>query len=162
MGTILDYLGSDHRVCDNLFASAEEAVTQKDWDRARREFKHFLAAMLHHLAREERVLFPAFEARTANNMGPTRVMRMEHAQMRRLMQDMARTVADDDHCRYLCLSASLGMLMQQHNLKEEELLFPMFELMLDDARDDLIGAMQAIAEQPGTPVWTQNIRDNLS
>ena len=146
MGTILDYLGCDHRACDALFASAEEAVTQKDWDSARSKFGHFHAAMLRHLAREERVLFPAFETRTANDMGPTRVMRMEHAQMRRLMQDMARTVADDDHCRYLCLSASLGMLMQQHNLKEEELLFPMFELMLDDAHDDLLGAMQAIAE----------------
>jgi iron-sulfur cluster repair protein YtfE (RIC family) len=145
MGTILDFLGSDHRACDDLFASTKAAVSQKSWDSARRQFDRFLAAMLRHLAREEKVLFPAFETRTANSMGPTRVMRMEHEQMRRLIQDMARTVADADHCRYLCLSETLYMLMRQHNLKEEDLLFPMFDQMLGDERDDLIGAMEAIA-----------------
>lgn len=146
MNTILDFLGNDHRACDDLFTSVEAAVAAKDWNGARCQFARFQAAMSRHLAREEKVLFPAFETRTANSMGPTRVMCMEHARMRRLMQDMARTVADDDHCRYLCLSETLYMLMQQHNLKEEELLFPMFDLMLDDARDDLISAMQSIAE----------------
>jgi iron-sulfur cluster repair protein YtfE (RIC family) len=145
MDTILDFLGSDHRLCDELFASAKAAVTQRDWDSARGRFDHFHAAMQRHLAREENVLFPAFEARTANTMGPTQVMRMEHGRMRRLMQDMARATADEDHSRYLCLAATLQMLLQQHNLKEEELLFPMIDLMLDDAHADLIGAMQAIA-----------------
>lgn len=144
MATILDYLSSDHRACDDLFASVEAAVAHRDWDSARRQFDRFVAAMLRHLAREEQVLFPAFEARTANDMGPTRVMRMEHEQIRRLMQDMARTVADADHCRYLGLSETLHQLVQHHNLKEEDLLFPMFDQMLDDERAGLIGAMQAI------------------
>jgi len=30
MHTILDFLGSDHRACDDLFASAEAAVAQKN------------------------------------------------------------------------------------------------------------------------------------
>lgn len=145
MATILDYLSSDHRVCDDLFASVEAAVAHRDWEGARRQFDRFVAAMQRHLAREEQVLFPAFEARTANDMGPTRVMRMEHEQIRRLMQDMARTVADADHCRYLGLSETLHQLVQHHNLKEEDLLFPMFDQMLDDERAGLIGAMQAIA-----------------
>jgi iron-sulfur cluster repair protein YtfE (RIC family) len=145
MATILDFLSSDHRVCDDLFTSVEAAVAQKNWDGARRQFDRFVAAMLRHLAREEQVLFPAFEARTANDMGPTRVMRMEHEQIRRLMQEMARTMADADHCRYLGLSETLHLLVEHHNLKEEDLLFPMFDQMLDDERDGLIGAMQAIA-----------------
>jgi iron-sulfur cluster repair protein YtfE (RIC family) len=145
MATILDYLSSDHRACDDLFASVEAAVAQRDWEGARAQFDRFAAAMLHHLAREEQVLFPAFEACTANDMGPTRVMRMEHEQIRRLMQDLARTVADADHCRALGLSETLNLLLQHHNLKEEDLLFPMFDQMLDDERAGLIGAMQAIA-----------------
>lgn len=144
MATILDFLGKDHRACDDLFVSAKAAVVHKNWGSARRQFDRFLAAMLSHLAREEKVLFPTFETRTANSMGPTRVMRMQHEQMRRLMQDMARTVADADHCRYLCLSETLSVLMQQHNLKEEDLLFPMFDQLLDDERAELIGAMEAI------------------
>src|SRR5574340_1444671 len=110
MSTILEFLGSDHRSCDDLFASAEAAAAQKNWDSARSLFDRFLAAMAHHLAMEEQVLFPAFEARMGNSMGPTQVMRMEHEQMRALFQDMARAAADADRNGYLGLSETLNML----------------------------------------------------
>jgi hemerythrin-like domain-containing protein len=145
MHTILDFLGSDHRACDDLFASAEAAVAQKNWDRARSLFDRFQAAMAHHLAMEETVLFPAFEARTHNSTGPTQVMRMEHEQMRSLLQDMASAVAEASQSRFLGLSETLNMLMQQHNLKEESMLYPMSDQVLGDERDGLIRAMQAVA-----------------
>ena len=70
MSTILEFLGSDHRACDDLFASAEAAAAQKNWDSARSLFDRFQAAMAHHLSMEETVLFPAFEARTGKHAGP--------------------------------------------------------------------------------------------
>ncbi|MFO7543779.1 MAG: hemerythrin domain-containing protein [Thiobacillus sp.] len=88
--TILEFLGSDHRACDALLASAEEAVAQQDWKAATSLFDRFQAARAHHFAMEEAVLFPAFEARTGQSGGPTQVMRMEHEQMRGLIRDMAR------------------------------------------------------------------------
>ncbi len=145
MSTILDFLGSDHRACDDLFASAESAAAQKNWDAARTLFDQFQASMAHHLSMEETVLFPAFEARTGNTMGPTQVMRMEHEQMRGLIQDMAGVVAAGDRNAYLGLSETLNMLMQQHNLKEENMLYPMSDQVLSGSRDDLIRAMQAVA-----------------
>ncbi|MHB1084506.1 MAG: hemerythrin domain-containing protein [Thiobacillus sp.] len=145
MTTILEFLGSDHRTCDDLFASAEEAVGQKNWGGAHTLFAQFQTAMLHHLAMEENVLFPAFEARTGNTMGPTQVMRIEHEHMRGLMQDMAHAVAKTDYAGYLGLSETLNMLMQQHNLKEENMLYPMSDQVLGSARDGLIHAMEAIA-----------------
>ncbi len=148
MRTISDFLASDHRACDDLFASAEAAVAQKNWGSARTLFERFRAAMAHHLAMEEDVLFPAFEARTGNSMGPTHVMRMEHEQMRGLLQDMANTVADEDHSRLLGLSETLNMLVQQHNLKEENMLYPMADRVLGDERGSLIRAMEASAGQP--------------
>lgn len=146
MATILGFLGNDHRTCDALFASAGEAVAHKRWDAARGAFERFLAAMRRHLAREETVLFPAFEARTANSMGPTRVMRMQHEQMRRLLDDMGRTVADRDASRYLALAETLFAVMRRHNEREEALLFPMFDRMLDEEREGLIRAMLATGE----------------
>lgn len=145
MNTILKFLGSDHRACDDLFASAESAAAQKNWDSARTLFDQFQAAMSHHLTMEETVLFPAFEARTGNTVGPTQVMRMEHEQMRGLMQDMAGAVAAGDRNAYLGLSETLNMLMQQHNLKEENMLYPMSDQVLSSNRDDLIRSMQAVA-----------------
>lgn len=144
MDTILGFLGSDHRTCDALFTSAGEAVAQQRWDAAHEAFDRFLGAMHRHLAREEKILFPAFEASTANSMGPTRVMRMQHEQMRRLLDDMERSVDGRDHCRYLTLAATLFPVMQRHNKQEEDLLFPMFDRMLDEECEGLIAAMQAV------------------
>ncbi len=144
MSTILGFMGGEHRACDDLFASAEAAAAKKDWDSARSLFDRFQAAMARHLAMEEEVLFPAFEARTGNSMGPTHVMRMEHEQMRALMQDMARAAQESDHNSFLGLSETLNMLMQQHNLKEENMLYPMSDQVLAADCDTLISSMEAI------------------
>jgi len=145
MNTILNFLGSDHRACDDLFASAETAAAQKNWDSARSLFERFQTAMAHHLAMEEDVLFPAFEGRTGMSAGPTQVMRMEHEQMRSLLQDMASAVAACNQDGYLGLSETLNMLMQQHNLKEETMLYPMSDQVLGGDREGLIRAMQTLA-----------------
>jgi hemerythrin-like domain-containing protein len=145
MSTILAFLGSDHRACDDLFASAEAAVAQKNWDSARSLFERFQAAMAHHLAMEEDVLFPAFEARTGMSGGPTQVMRMEHQQMRGLLSDMGRAMGEANQASYLGLSETLNMLMQQHNLKEENMLYPMSDQVLGGERDGLIRSMEAVA-----------------
>ena len=144
MTTVLEFLGNDHRACDDLFASAEAAVAQGRWDGARQLFAQFDAAMDRHLAMEEEVLFPAFEARTGMRSGPTEVMRMEHAQMRDLLRDMADAVATGNQSRFLGLSETLNMLMQQHNLKEENMLYPMSDQVLAGERDDLVRAMEAV------------------
>ena len=145
MSTILEFLGSDHRACDDLFASAEAAAAQKNWDSARSLFGQFQAAMAHHLAMEEDVLFPAFESRTGMSSGPTQVMRMEHVQMRDLMQEMAKAVAAGNQDSYLGLSETLNMLMQQHNLKEENMLYPMSDRVLGADSESLIRDMEAVA-----------------
>ena len=146
MSTILEYLGTDHHQCDAHFASAETAVAQGRWTDAREAAQRFLDAMAQHFEMEETVLFPAFEARTGIQSGPTAVMRMEHAQMRELMDGMAQAVEAQDAGRFLGLSETLNMLMQQHNMKEENMLYPMADRILGDARDGLLEAMQACAK----------------
>lgn len=145
MHTILEFMGGDHKACDDLFAAAETAVADRNWDSARSLFDRFEAAMAHHLAMEEEVLFPAFEARTGMTMGPTQVMRSEHVQMRDLIASMGRAVAEGNLNTYLGLSETLNMLMQQHNLKEENVLYPMTDQVLGGERDDLMRSMEAVA-----------------
>jgi iron-sulfur cluster repair protein YtfE (RIC family) len=145
MSTILDFLGTDHRACDDLFAASEAAVAQKRWDEVRSLFDRFRAAMHRHLAMEEQILFPAFEAGTGFSMGPTRVMRMEHDQMRELIHEMEIAVAARNDRDYLGLSETLNMLMQQHNLKEEGMLYPMCDQALAASRDGLVREMEKIS-----------------
>jgi hemerythrin-like domain-containing protein len=96
---------------------------------------------------EERVLFPGFEAKTGQTMGPTQVMRAEHVQMRDLMGQMQAALAAEHEDTYLGLSETLNMLMQQHNLKEENVLYPMADRVLAAERDGLIGRMDDLENQ---------------
>ncbi|MHB8759820.1 MAG: hemerythrin domain-containing protein, partial [Thiobacillus sp.] len=77
--------------------------------------------------------------------GPTQVMRSEHVQMRGLMTDMANAVAASNRDGYLGLSETLNMLMQQHNLKEENMLYPMSDQVLGSERDGLIRTMEGMS-----------------
>ncbi len=144
MNTILNFLGSDHRACDNLFAAAEENMANSNWEHGSKLFDQFCKAMERHFAMEEGVLFPAFEAKSGNTMGPTQVMRMEHEQMRALMRDMKAAVAGGREADYLGLSETLNMIMQQHNLKEENMLYPMSDRVLAESREAVLSGMDAV------------------
>jgi hemerythrin-like domain-containing protein len=146
MGSIKDFMGNAHRACDELFAAAEETASKNDWERARDLFDRFQRATLHHFKMEEDVLFPAFETRTGMSMGPTQVMRGEHVQMRDLMQQMADAARSGDANAYLGHSETLNMLMQQHNMKEENVLYPMTDQALTGEQDDVLQAMQALPD----------------
>lgn len=125
MNAISRYLTEDHEVCDGLFADSENAVCAADWCQAQTHFNRFVQSTLRHFAREEEVLFPEFETRTGMHGGPTQVMRDEHAQMRNALEGMAAALTRQDTDVYLGLSETLLMLMRQHNLKEERILYPM-------------------------------------
>lgn len=144
MSTILEFMATDHHACDDLFALAEEAAGNKNWDSARELFGKFQAGMAHHLAMEEEVLFPAFEERTGMSAGPTQVMRMEHEQMRALIADMAAAAEAGNVSAYLGASETLNMLMQQHNIKEENMLYPMADRALGADGEAVIHSMQAV------------------
>jgi hemerythrin-like domain-containing protein len=71
-------------------------------------------------------------------------MRAEHEQMRLLMQEMESAVASHDGSIFLGMSETLNMLMQQHNLKEENTLYPMSDRALAAERETLLRDMDAI------------------
>jgi len=116
----------DHRQCDALWA-AVEGLDGRDLPAARAALAQFDAAMRRHLAWEEDTLFPAFETATGMRQGPTTVMRMEHAQMRGVLDQMARA---SDWQEVLDQGDTLMMLIGQHNAKEEGMLYPMCQAHL--------------------------------
>ena len=143
---LADYLTHDHQHCDDLFAEAENAVAAADWGSAAQAFASFDAATRRHFEREETVLFPAFETRTGMTGGPTMVMRGEHIQMRDALVAMADALGKQVAPEFLGMSETLLMLMRQHNLKEEQILYPMTDQALAGEAEALIGRMSALSE----------------
>ncbi len=142
MTTIRSFMTDDHRHCDDLFAEAELAVAKKDLALARVAFGHFQSAMLAHFDGEEKTLFPAFEAKTGMHMGPTRMMRMEHEQIRTLMDDAVNALDAGNSDDYLGLADTLVIMMQQHNMKEENVLYPMCDQHLSDERPAVLERLE--------------------
>jgi iron-sulfur cluster repair protein YtfE (RIC family) len=133
METLSSFLTHDHRHCDKGFVDAERHVAEGRWPDAEGCLSAFVADMRRHFAREEEVLFPAFEAATGTTTGPTAVMRMEHRQIEQLMASLQDALAGRDREEYLGVSETLLMLLQQHNAKEENILYPMADRSLTDA-----------------------------
>jgi len=135
-------LPDHHRHCDNLFVAAEEAAQRGDWAAAAPAFERMRDQMQAHFAAEEDLLFPAFETATGNSSGPTRVMRLEHDQMRPLLEQLEAACAARDADAYAGAAETLLILMQQHNMKEENILYPMCDQALG-AEAERIGAQMS-------------------
>ncbi len=134
---IQDYLSDDHKTCDQLYAKAEEAVVQEDWTRADGLWSEFHGHTLHHFAMEEQVLFPELERMHGSPMGPTQVMRMEHDQVRRIASQLEAALKERDREAFLGYGETMLVLLQQHNMKEEQILYPMADGSLPGGQEVL-------------------------
>lgn len=123
-------LQQHHKHCDDLFVRAEAACAAGDWAQGAADFAHLHDQLEAHFKGEEELLFPAFEAATGMRSGPTEVMRGEHHQMRELLAQMAADLAARDADAFGGEAETLLILMQQHNLKEENILYPMCDRVL--------------------------------
>jgi len=142
MTTIAEFLSAEHRGCDQVFSIAEDAAHSGDLSRCRADFRELCKVMEQHFLREEEVLFPAFEQVTGNAMGPTRVMRLEHQQIRETLAEMESALVDEDLENFLGHGDGLLILIQQHNIKEEQMLYPMCDRFLGADAGSVIEAMQ--------------------
>jgi len=125
--TIKDFMTHKHRECDHLLATAEDAVESGDFDDAMQKYIAFKDETLKHFDMEEEYLFPMFEEKTGMTQGPTQVMRMEHAQAKSLFEKMDEAYNAKDKDRIFGLGESMNILLQQHNQKEEQMLYTMIQ-----------------------------------
>lgn len=142
MDDIRNFMTGDHRRCDDIFVAVEQAVSAGEWDRATATYAQFQNAILQHFAAEESLLFPAFEEKSGMYMGPTQVMRGEHVQMRELLDAARDALAAKDADDYSGNAETLLIMMQQHNMKEENVLYPMCDQHLVDQVEALIPRLQ--------------------
>ena len=142
MKNLADFMTSDHKACDDLFAQAEKSVHTNQWPQAEIAFNAFHSGMAHHFRMEETQLFPALLEAGGPN-GPVQMMLMEHQQMNGLLDNMSKAMVNKDAKGYSGLSETLLIVMQQHNLKEEQILYPIAERFLSNDWPALHSRMQS-------------------
>ena len=128
---LAEFFTQDHRDCDAQWAEVEAILDSSGTEAGRDKWRVFEARMRRHFAMEEEVLFPAFNARSRmGGGGPTAIMTMEHEQMRGLLDQIGAAVESGDAEEGMNLGDTLLMLIQQHNVKEEGMLYPRAENVL--------------------------------
>jgi len=146
MAGLADALLQHHRHCDQFFNAALEAAAASDWAGFKRQIAALRDVLERHIAFEEGELFPAFEEASGLREGPTEVMRGEHAEMRQLLAALgvAEPRLDPQGC---CAELEhLRGILQQHNVKEEAVLYPACDQLLG-ARTDLLDGARALNDR---------------
>lgn len=137
------FFEQDHRDCDARWVDVEELLDTEDMDAARPAWQKFDAGLRRHIAMEEEILFPAFEAASGmGSGGPTAAMRMEHQQMRGLLGQIAKAMEAGNAEQAMATGDTLLMLIQQHNIMEEGTLYPMAENILAGQWSDLVARLE--------------------
>lgn len=132
---ISDFFQQDHEKLDSLFFEFQR--NRQDIEQAIILFSNFKTGLIKHINWEERLLFPSVEqaAGFTAHAGPTAVMRMEHMQIKdclSLIEQSLRKSANTSQ-----LETQLMAILASHNMKEENVLYPMSDqrIAADMAQD---------------------------
>ena len=139
---ISNFMRDEHRLCDEAFAKAEQAVSNSDFAGAFKHFEAFMIDTLKHFDKEEEILFPTFEEATGSSEGPTQVMKYEHNQVRGLLEQLKDAIDREDRERFFSVADTLMILLQQHNMKEEQMLYAMCDRVLAAQAGELVEKMR--------------------
>jgi iron-sulfur cluster repair protein YtfE (RIC family) len=148
MSIISEFLEADHHRCDGYLADAETAVRHRDWPVATTSFEAFESGLRQHLFMEENILFPAFEQTPGTPAGPTSMMRSEHRQMLELIDGMKQAIQEQDADDFAANADVLHIMMGQHNMKEESILYPMSDRFLAEKAPSVVEDMRAMQVIP--------------
>jgi len=145
MTTIFEFMSMDHDRLDNLF-DAFKNLKKSDISGAKKSFLDFKAGLQTHIAWEENILFPIFERETGmRDTGPTAVMRMEHGQIKNLLEEIDQQVLAGDSEESDEAETNLLEVLGSHNQKEENILYPAIDNLANEQEKE-----QAIAKMTAT------------
>jgi hemerythrin-like domain-containing protein len=129
--SINQHYTKDHERLDHLL---HEFTNLKASDRraAEKSFGEFKAGLERHIVWEEEILFPAFEKKFGHLQGgPTAVMRLEHREIRKYLDAIARRLAEQDF-HTDDEEISLALALSAHNHKEEGVLYPTMDRVFSE------------------------------
>ena len=142
--TVTGLLQDDHARLDAIVDDVHTRASTGSFAGARERFADFASGLRRHIDVEERLLFPTFEAAMGmKGRGPTAVMRGEHVDIRRLLDEVTAALDAGDPAAFAEAGAALTALLGDHNQKEERVLYPMTDRALGTGAAELVGRMRA-------------------
>lgn len=136
------YMTHDHRKCDLNFGDIEDFVRNKNFHAAKELFAKWSAMNLEHFNVEEKILFPELEKAIGQQIPPVYVMLSEHMQIKALIQQLENALAKEDKESFLGNADTCMIMIQQHNMKEEQILYPMIDRALSNKTEQILAEVK--------------------
>lgn len=125
---------SDHAKLDQLWAEfmAETHSAQN----AARLFQQFSDHIVKHMDLEDNVLFPLFDKHTGleGGIGPTALVRRDHANILKLMETVKKTAATKDINKIQYASNHLQRALNAHRERENQMQYPVLDNVVNDGK----------------------------
>jgi len=137
MNSTDNWLEHEHSLYEELLSRCQDAVGMEDWATVNNIFNELVTHLKRHMALEEEVLYPAYEATPHAPQGPTTALREEHDNIVHLVRDMILLLKTRDSEHVLDCLVFLENLMIKHHEKEEDIFLPMASHIMRDSRDEL-------------------------
>lgn len=143
----------NHSQFEVLLRLCRDAAEIEDWWALEQAFNDLVSQMKLHMAQEEEVLFPAFEARNDVSSLPTSSLRNEHSIMVQLFRDTAAMIKSRRQEAILESLVSLESLMIKHHEKEEDIFLPMASHILFSEREELSEKLEKFELSKNSRQW---------
>lgn len=146
-----------HRELDEHFLRHQEALVALDIPAAREWLERHAAALCEHMSDEDEVLLPLYLRAGEAPRGPSELFRGEHEKIRRLLQrffqrldELAAAPTRRGAVELITEQALYKGLMEHHDLRERELLYPVLDRALpDEERARVLAGLRR--PRPGPP-----------
>jgi regulator of cell morphogenesis and NO signaling len=145
MSTLIEALEAEHRVIDDGIEAFAQAVADGSADLA--TLQQTFGLLRRHIYAEEEFLFPPLKE--AGLVMPILVMLREHGEMWQRMQaleELAGTGENPGGVTEAC--SELLALLEQHNTKEEPIIYPQADVTLSPELSDQIEEFLKAGEMP--------------
>ena len=149
---ISEYFSDDHDRMDEIWTRFNQSTCPQQ---RLSLFNQFSSQLKQHIQWEEELLFPIFDVKmNFFDSGPTFVMREEHRKIIDLLTLIENKLLEDEN-GYV-EQQQLSSLLHQHNMKEEHVLYPALDQLLDNEE------LEALSAQIGDSAHPLNVREGVS
>ena len=153
MSTMDNWLEHEHSLYEDLLSRCAIAAENEEWGRVDLLFGQLVTSLKRHMAMEEEVLYPAYEAEPNAPQGPTRALREEHDRIVQLVRDVAHVIRSRGSEHLLECLEHLEKAMIKHHEKEEDIFLPMASHILRESRDELLQRLDAFDASKSRRKW---------
>jgi len=151
------WLVHEHTQLELLFRQLHDAADISDWWAAERFFLNLAEQLRYHMAQEEKVLFPAYDAKYKISQSSSPVSTLElHDEHSLMIEKFCKLEECIESKKSECVLSNIIFLEEliiEHHEKEEQVFLPFASHLLFEDRDELSQELNEFAIEDSSINW---------